>query len=127
MEMLTPSSPLIARDVFGPSGRLVEILSPEDQELAVTVMMAAESMFSLSTPELSYWWSGLRDDDDDGLWVWAATNTATNYTDWHPAAVPEVEQFNCMQFLSATEYQGQWMTYNCFDDFLNTHALCQLK
>ena len=55
-------------------------------------MMAAESIFSLSTPELSYWWSGLRDDDDDGLWVWAPTNTPTNYTDWHPAAVPEVEE-----------------------------------
>ena len=53
--------------MFGPSGRLVEILSAEDQMLAVEVMKAAESMFSLSPPELSYWWSGLRDDDDDGL------------------------------------------------------------
>ena len=45
----------------------MEILSAEDQMLAVEVMKAAESMFSLSPPELSYWWSGLRDDDDDGL------------------------------------------------------------
>ena len=23
------------------------------------------------SPELSYWWSGLKDDDDDGIWHWA--------------------------------------------------------
>ena len=100
-------------------------------------------MFSLSEPELSYWWSGLRDDDDDGVWIWSGSNTPLSYSDWHPAAVPDVEQFNCMQFLSGTVYEGfngfiiiiftnlvnvgQWMTYNCYDDFLNTHALCQLK
>ena len=39
--------------MFGPEGRLVEILNAEDQELAVEVMMAAESTFILSPPEVS--------------------------------------------------------------------------
>ena len=120
----------------------MEIQSAEDQELAVQVMRGAEAMFS--RPELSYWWSGLRDDDDDGDWVWSGSNTPLTYSDWHPAAVPEVELFNCMQFLSGTAYEGrggagenvlvtnetnlgQWMTFNCYDDLIHTLALCQLK
>ena len=95
------------RDVFGPEGRLIEIHSAEDQELAVVVMKAAESMFTVGEPELSYWWSGLRDDDDDGVWIWAGSNTPMTYSDWHPAAVPDVEDFNCMQFLSGTAYEGE--------------------
>ena len=93
--------------MFGPEGRLIEIHSAEDQELAVQVMRAAEGMFTLGEPELSYWWSGLRDDDDDGVWIWAGSNTPLSYSDWHPAAVPGVEQFNCMQFLSGTVYEGK--------------------
>ena len=115
------------RDVFGPEGRLIEIHSAEDQELAVEVMKAAESMFTVGEPELSYWWSGLRDDDDDGVWIWAGSNTPMTYSDWHPAAVPDVEDFNCMQFLSGTAYEGKWMTYNCYDEILSTLPLCQLK
>ena len=84
----------------------MEIQSAEDQELAVQVMREAEAMFTLSEPELSYWWSGLRDDDDDGVWIWSGSDTPLSYSDWHPAAVPDVEQFNCMQFLSGTVYEG---------------------
>ena len=95
------------KEVFGPEGRLIEIQSAEDQELAVLVMRAAESMFTVGDPELSYWWSGLRDDDDDGLWVWTGSNTSLTYSDWHPYAVPEAPLFNCMQFLSGTAYEGE--------------------
>ena len=93
--------------MFGPEGRLIEIQSAEDQELAVQVMRAAEEMFTLEDPELSYWWSGLRDDDDDGVWIWSGSGLAATYTDWHPSAVPELDDYNCMQFLSGTVYEGK--------------------
>ena len=44
----------MVRDVFGPEGRLVEILSAEDQQLAVEVMAAAESTFILNPPEVCH-------------------------------------------------------------------------
>ena len=84
----------------------MEIQSAEDQELAVQVMKAAESMFTVGEVELSYWWSGLRDDDDDKVWIWSGSNTSLTYTNWHPSAVPEVEDYNCMQFLSGTVFEG---------------------
>lgn len=59
-----------SRDVFGPEGRLIEITSSEVQELAVTVIRAAEETFTIGDPELSYWWTGLGDEDDDKQWVW---------------------------------------------------------
>ena len=45
-------------------------MSPKDQETVVTVMKAAESLFVNANAELSYWWSGLRDENDDGVWEW---------------------------------------------------------
>ena len=56
--------------MFGPEGRLIEITSAEIQELAVAVIKAAEETFTIGDPELSYWWTGLRDEDDDKQWVW---------------------------------------------------------
>ena len=61
------------RTLMGEEGRLIEILSEEDQELAVALMKATEATFSIET-DLAYWWSGLKDDDDDGQWVWAGSN-----------------------------------------------------
>ena len=49
------------RDLFGPQGRLMEIMSAEDQALAVTVIKQAEASFTLGDPALSYWWIGLQD------------------------------------------------------------------
>ena len=49
-----------------------------------------------------------------------------DYTNWNPRAVPNHASFNCMQLLSATGSQGQWMTFLCGDDYINTHPLCQL-
>ena len=57
---------------MGDEGRLIEILSAEDQELAVELMKATEATFSIET-DLAYWWSGLKDEDDDGQWVWAGS------------------------------------------------------
>ena len=66
------------RNVFGQEGRLVEITSAEIQELAVAVIKAAEETFTIGDPELSYWWTGLRDEDDDKQWVWE-TSKMINY------------------------------------------------
>merc|ERR1712179_161200 len=114
----------LCREVFGPTGRLAEILSKEEQDLATTVMRAGEEM--LSDPKLSYWWSGLKDSNDDRTWEWENSGTAV-YTNWHKDALPEVHAYDCMQFLSGTYYQGQWMNFQCYDNFISTRPLCQLK
>ena len=61
------------RTLMGDEGQLIEILSEEDQELAVALMKATEATFSIETAQ-AYWWSGLKDEDDDGQWVWAGSN-----------------------------------------------------
>ena len=53
---------------MGGGAILAEILSEEDQATVVEVMIAAETEFAEA--EFSYWWSGLRDDNDDGEWLW---------------------------------------------------------
>eukprot|EP00092_Neocalanus_flemingeri_P019349 GFUD01020958.1.p1 GENE.GFUD01020958.1~~GFUD01020958.1.p1 ORF type:complete len:185 (+),score=55.92 GFUD01020958.1:78-557(+) len=114
------------KEILGGGARLAEILSAEDQAAVVEVMAAAESMFVNANVELSYWWSGLKDADDDAVWDWAESGPA-EYTNWSERAVPEHADFNCMQLLSGTTYGGEWMTFLCGDDYINTHPLCQLK
>ena len=91
----------LCREVFGPEGRLIEIQSAEDQELAVQVMKAAGGIFP---PELSWWWSALR---YDGLWVWTGSNTPLNWhpDDWNPDL--QWTAGNCMQFLYGTTSEGE--------------------
>merc|ERR1719471_2163731 len=115
------------KEVFGEKARLVEILSEEDQEFILPLMKAAEEYFypNLDTECLTWWWSGLTDMDDDGIWEWPESGVA-NYTNWHMAAVPNLDNFNCMQLLSATCGDGKWMTYQCSDAYINTHPICQL-
>ena len=60
----------MCREVFGPEGRLMEILSEADQQLALEVIIAAEASFTLGDPQYSYWWTGLSDPEDDGSWAW---------------------------------------------------------
>ena len=60
------------RTLMGDEGRLIEILSAEDQELAMELMRVTEATFSIET-DLVYWWSGLKDENDDGQWVWAGS------------------------------------------------------
>merc|ERR1712227_610230 len=114
------------RELFGPEGRLIEIMSDEDQALALKVILAAEASFTLNDPEYSYWISGLRDLDDDYIWTWAGSGRNAEYTNWHPSAVWNVDGKNCMQLLSGTALDGQWMTFDCSNNYINTHALCQL-
>ena len=38
-------------------------------------MTAAEAKFEIANAELSYWWSGLKDEDDDGVWTWIESKT----------------------------------------------------
>ena len=50
---------LYCRDIFGPDGRLIEIMSQTEQDLVVNITRVAESMFHFHTDALlTYWWSG---------------------------------------------------------------------
>ena len=69
------------RELFGPEGRLVEIMSDEDQALALKVIIEAEASFTLNDPEYSYWVTGLRDLDDDYVWTWAGSRADENLED----------------------------------------------
>merc|ERR1712133_183166 len=51
------------KKILGNDSVLVEVYSKEEQDLVVSLMVEAEK--ELMSPELSYWWSGLKDDDDD--------------------------------------------------------------
>ena len=66
-------------------------------------MQEAERHFypNIDTECLTWWWSGLTDLDDNGLWEWPESGPA-NYTNWHMAAVPNIMNYNCMQLLSAS-------------------------
>ena len=78
---------LSLRDIFGPTGRLVEILSKEDQSLVLEVnfkikfvtkkskmfdqiIRNAETQHGYGT---QYWWTGLRDPEDDHIWIWTGS------------------------------------------------------
>merc|ERR1711973_164684 len=113
------------KKILGNESVLVEVYSKEEQDLVVSLMVEAEKNFM--SPELSYWWSGLKDDNDDGIWHWAYSGLTANFTFWNDAAVPEFEGgFNCMQFLSATAFGGEWMTFECSNNFIQVHPFCQL-
>lgn len=116
----------LGKKVLGPNGRLAEILSAEDQKLTTSVIKRAESMFEFQDPKLSYWWSGLKDEDDDGVWSWENSGIAT-YTNWHPSAKPQINGYNCMQFLSGTHFDAKWMNFQCTDTYISTRPICQLK
>ena len=57
------------REIFGDEAQLAEILSPDDQKTVLPIMLAAEATVT-ENPEISYWFTGLRDDNDDGVWDW---------------------------------------------------------
>ena len=47
------------REIFGLDGRLIEIMSQADQDLAVNITMVAENMINFETDKLPvFWWSG---------------------------------------------------------------------
>ena len=50
------------------------------------------------------------------------------YANWNDQAVPEHKSFNCMQLLSGTVYEGEWMTILCGEDnYTSALSLCQLN
>eukprot|EP00092_Neocalanus_flemingeri_P036944 GFUD01040218.1.p1 GENE.GFUD01040218.1~~GFUD01040218.1.p1 ORF type:complete len:191 (-),score=34.31 GFUD01040218.1:91-615(-) len=113
------------KEIMGGRAILAEIGSASDQKTVLEAMLAAEATFDPENLNFSYWWSGLRDDDDDGEWIWVENGPAI-YTNWNARAVPNHSSFNCMQLLSATNHGGEWMTFLCGDNYINTHPLCQL-
>ena len=77
----------------------------------------------MGDPVLSWWWSGLVDDNDDRTWEWAHCNLINtilffhfsisagqkvppSWSFWNEVAVPNItgHNQNCMQYLSGTAY-----------------------
>merc|ERR1719510_852182 len=117
------------KELLGESAHLVEVLDERQQGVVVTAMVSAETNFTIAEPCITYWWSSLKDNDNDGTWTWMDSETDAVYTNWHPRAVPgpEFKDFDCMQFVSGSCEEGMWMTFLCGDTYINTHPLCQLK
>jgi len=114
------------KDLLGNNTVLVQIKNEEDQNTVVNLLKEAEPFLYWVEPDLVYWWSGLKDEDDDGVWNWPDGEIA-NYTLWHPQAVPgEDNNHDCMQLLSTLVYGGQWMTFECSNNYIDVHPVCQL-
>merc|ERR1712002_517342 len=107
------------RELMGANARLVEVLSAEDQGLAQAVMAEAEGNFEWEDPKFSYWWSGLQDVNDDGIWIWPNGGPAV-YTNWYDGARPNVTGYNCMQFMSASFFSATWTNLACTNNFISS-------
>merc|ERR1712121_22007 len=114
------------KGLLGNRSVLVEIKREEEQQIVIDLLLQAEEYMYWIPPELIYWWSGLKDEDDDAVWNWPDGDIA-NYTNWHPQAIPgEDNNHDCMQLLSASTFGGQWMTFECSNNFIDVHPVCQL-
>merc|ERR1711976_318036 len=110
---------------LGDNAVLVEVLTEEHQNVVINVTKEAEKV--MEDPELVWWWSSLRDVNDDGIWHWFYSNsTIDNYNNWNQVAVPNATNLDCMQFLSGTFFGAQCMTFECSNDFINTNPVCML-
>ena len=59
------------RDFFNSShAQLVEIWSQEEQDIIVNIVKEVESHLVLAVGQYFYWWTGLKDINDDGNWFW---------------------------------------------------------
>ena len=70
----------------------------------ISMMMVRQFSYSILTPTTVLF---------SGIWEWPEGGRA-NFTNWHDAAVPNHENYNCMQLLSATCY-GKLETINTED------------
>ena len=83
---------------------LAEALSEDQHDLLVSLMKVTMTMWHLininwtsnappcdipkeaeklfADPVLSYWWSGLQDPDNDGVWTWMYCELSTTSTEW---------------------------------------------
>lgn len=119
-------------------------MNEEDQSLALNVTRNVCPIYGdCDDFEWTWWWTGLQDLDDDTIWRWNRSkevlfyityllfffekgNRKANYTNWNSLAVPNIRGKNCMQLLSGP-LDGTWMTFDCNDNFISVHALCQIK
>ena len=59
------------RDFFNSShAQLVEIWSQEEQDIIVNIVKEVENHLVLAAGQYFYWWTGLKDINDDGNWFW---------------------------------------------------------
>ena len=107
----------------------------------VQIIRNAETQHGYGT---QYWWTGLRDPDDDHIWIWAGSKNhfktyifsqsyyyswgerIANFTLWHPVAKPDEKDYNCMKLLPGTNYNGLWLTSQCNQNFSFSRPVCQL-
>ena len=61
----------ICKDVFGPDGQLVEILSKEDDQVVMAFIANVSSVYYQHSK--TYWWTGLQDEDLDDVWIWTGS------------------------------------------------------
>lgn len=114
---------------MGDNAILAEALNEDQQNILVSLMKEAEQYFM--DPVLSYWVSGLiREDNDDPTWTWAYSGQKVppSWSNWNEMAVPNItgHDQNCMQYLSGTAFGGEWMTFQCSNNYIQVHPLCQL-
>lgn len=64
----------------------------------VQIIRYAETQHGYGT---QYWWTGLRDPDDDHIWIWAGSKnyfkTQTTYF-LNPNTTPEVKELQILHF-----------------------------
>ena len=81
---------------------LAEALSEDQHDLLVSLMKVTMTMWHpiyklniqcscdiskeaeklFADPVLSYWWSGLQDPDNDGVWTWMYCELSSTSTEW---------------------------------------------
>ena len=62
------------RDFFNSShAQLVEIWSQEEQDIIVGIVKEVENHLVLAEDQYLYWWTGLKDINDDGNWFWESS------------------------------------------------------
>ena len=61
------------KEVFGPLGQLIEILTEDHQNRVVDFIKEVETNIHenhVGQREDYYWWTGLEDIEDNGHWIW---------------------------------------------------------
>ena len=116
------------REVLGQEGVLMEIFSAEDQSLAVSVMREAEMVIAGRERLCGsvFWWSDLRDVNNDNVWVWPQSGLEMTFSAWSETAQTNDTYLNCMQLNSAS-LEGSWQTFFCDTPYSHTFSLCQTR
>jgi hypothetical protein len=56
-------------------------------------------------------WTGLRDVNKDGKWVWETSGTPLDYSNWH-SGEPSGNEF-CTEIVYGSDWNGDWNDLPC--------------